>query len=116
MYLHGFNSSPQSHKAQVMARHMSERGLAAEYACPALPPWAPQALALQQLRLHCLHPRLFALQRALSQVDSTMGQLWSYTCQPTCPTAEAGYAPSRRSGCTFGITSSEAPGTRDQRL
>ena len=48
VYLHGFNSSPQSHKAQVMARHMSERGLAADYACPALPPWAPQALALTE--------------------------------------------------------------------
>ena len=44
VYLHGFNSSPQSHKAQVMQRYMSERGLAHEYACPALPPLARDAL------------------------------------------------------------------------
>jgi predicted esterase YcpF (UPF0227 family) len=44
VYLHGFNSSPRSHKAQVMQRFMSERGLAHEYACPALPPLARDAL------------------------------------------------------------------------
>lgn len=44
VYLHGFNSSPQSHKAQVMQRFMAERGLAQEYACPALPPLAGDAL------------------------------------------------------------------------
>src|SRR5262245_51669948 len=44
VYLHGFNSSPQSHKAQVMQRFMVERGLAQEYACPALPPLAGDAL------------------------------------------------------------------------
>jgi hypothetical protein len=36
LYLHGFNSSPQSHKAQVLGRHMAARGLAREFACPAL--------------------------------------------------------------------------------
>lgn len=45
VYLHGFNSSPQSHKAQVMARHLAARGLAAHYACPALPPLASEAIA-----------------------------------------------------------------------
>jgi uncharacterized protein len=44
VYLHGFNSSPQSHKAQVMQRFMAERGLAHEYACPALPPLAGDAM------------------------------------------------------------------------
>ena len=38
IYLHGFNSSPQSHKARLLGRLLAERGLAAEYACPALPP------------------------------------------------------------------------------
>ena len=32
VYLHGFNSSPQSHKAQVLARYLEERGLTAHYA------------------------------------------------------------------------------------
>jgi predicted esterase YcpF (UPF0227 family) len=44
VYLHGFNSSPQSHKAQVMRRYMAERGLEKEFACPALPPLAGDAL------------------------------------------------------------------------
>src|SRR5688572_13048368 len=45
VYLHGFNSSPHSHKAQVMQRFMAERGLAHEYACPVLPPLAHDAIA-----------------------------------------------------------------------
>jgi predicted esterase YcpF (UPF0227 family) len=45
VYLHGFNSSPQSHKAQVLARFMDERGLGAHCACPALPPLAAEAVA-----------------------------------------------------------------------
>lgn len=44
LYLHGFNSSPQSHKAQLMGKYLAERGLAGEYACPALPPSAKDAL------------------------------------------------------------------------
>jgi predicted esterase YcpF (UPF0227 family) len=44
VYLHGFNSSPQSHKAQAMRAFMKERGLALKYACPALPPLANAAL------------------------------------------------------------------------
>lgn len=37
VYLHGFNSSPASHKAQVMRAQMEGRGLGSRYACPALP-------------------------------------------------------------------------------
>jgi uncharacterized protein len=46
VYLHGFNSSPQSHKAQVLERFMAARGLAAEYACPTLPPRAADAIGV----------------------------------------------------------------------
>jgi predicted esterase YcpF (UPF0227 family) len=46
VYLHGFNSSPASHKAQVMARFLAARGLAAHYACPALPPLAGEAIGV----------------------------------------------------------------------
>jgi uncharacterized protein len=45
VYLHGFNSSPRSHKAMLLQRYMEERGLAGQYACPALPPLAREALA-----------------------------------------------------------------------
>ena len=48
VYLHGFNSSPQSHKAEVVARYMSERGLAGEFACPTLPPSAREAIAIAE--------------------------------------------------------------------
>ena len=43
-YLHGFNSSPQSHKAKVLKAEMEKRGLARLYACPALPPLAADAM------------------------------------------------------------------------
>lgn len=45
VYLHGFNSSPSSHKAQVMRRYLERLGMAEQYACPALPPLADDALA-----------------------------------------------------------------------
>jgi predicted esterase YcpF (UPF0227 family) len=44
VYLHGFNSSPQSHKAQLLKRYLAERGLAHEFACPALPPQPREAM------------------------------------------------------------------------
>lgn len=44
VYLHGFNSSPQSHKAMVLKAEMERRGLARLYACPALPPLAADAM------------------------------------------------------------------------
>jgi predicted esterase YcpF (UPF0227 family) len=37
VYLHGFNSSPTSHKAQVLQRYLEAQGLSAAYRCPALP-------------------------------------------------------------------------------
>jgi predicted esterase YcpF (UPF0227 family) len=44
VYLHGFNSSPQSHKAQVLGRYMAERRLGHVFACPELPPSAREAV------------------------------------------------------------------------
>lgn len=44
VYLHGFNSSPDSHKAQVLRRYMQEQGLGDEYACPSLRPLANDAI------------------------------------------------------------------------
>jgi len=37
VYLHGFNSSPQSAKAQYLKRYLEGRGRGAEFACPRLP-------------------------------------------------------------------------------
>jgi hypothetical protein len=44
IYLHGFNSSPASHKAQVLKSYMEGRGLGNRYACPALPDTPAEAL------------------------------------------------------------------------
>ena len=35
-YVHGFNSSPQSHKAQALSREMDSRGLGGRYQAPSL--------------------------------------------------------------------------------
>lgn len=45
VYLHGFNSSPQSHKAQFFAAWLGERGHAAQFACPVLPHFPDEAIA-----------------------------------------------------------------------
>ena len=44
VYLHGFNSSPASHKAQVMKDFLERRGQGHLYACPALPDTPREAL------------------------------------------------------------------------
>jgi predicted esterase YcpF (UPF0227 family) len=56
VYLHGFNSSPQSHKARMMERHMGERGLGSEFACPALPPEAEEALHIVRKQVARVDP------------------------------------------------------------
>jgi len=48
VYLHGFNSSPQSHKAQVLQRYMAGRGLGGKFACPTLPPSANEAVRVAE--------------------------------------------------------------------
>src|SRR5512146_2306606 len=45
IYLHGFNSSPGSHKAQLLKRYMQERGMGGQYCCPVLPVPGLQAIA-----------------------------------------------------------------------
>jgi predicted esterase YcpF (UPF0227 family) len=52
VYLHGFRSSPQSFKAQLLARRMADLGRASQYICPQLPvsPKAAIDLALDLTR------------------------------------------------------------------
>ena len=52
IYLHGFRSSPQSFKAQLLERRMAALGRGAEYLCPQLPvsPKAAMDLALSLTR------------------------------------------------------------------
>ena len=46
LYLHGFNSSPESKKAQQTRRWIEQNTAAVEFLCPALPPHANAAMAL----------------------------------------------------------------------
>ena len=51
IYLHGFNSSPRSHKAQYLEQVLEERGLGKRFACPALPHWPDDAVAAAEREL-----------------------------------------------------------------
>ncbi|HTP62465.1 MAG TPA: YqiA/YcfP family alpha/beta fold hydrolase [Burkholderiales bacterium] len=57
VYLHGFNSSPASHKAQVMKKHMEGRGLGRLYACPALPDTPTEAIRAIEKTIEGRDPR-----------------------------------------------------------
>jgi len=46
LYLHGFTSGPQSHKAQALGQRMRERGLGDFLVCPQLPASPREAIAL----------------------------------------------------------------------
>ena len=43
IYLHGFNSSPQSHKAQLTKRWLAEHHPAVRFICPAMSPYPDRA-------------------------------------------------------------------------
>ena len=45
IYLHGFNSSPASHKANLLRDYMAARGAADQFVCPTLPHWPKEAIA-----------------------------------------------------------------------
>ncbi len=46
LYLHGFTSGPQSHKAVALGARMAERGLGERFVCPQLPASPAAAIAL----------------------------------------------------------------------
>ena len=51
VYLHGFNSSPQSGKAQYLKRYLDERGQGAKFVCPQLPHRPDLALAVVEAEM-----------------------------------------------------------------
>jgi uncharacterized protein len=51
IYLHGFNSTPQSKKASFLADYLAARGMAGDYACPALSHWPRDAIATIEAEL-----------------------------------------------------------------
>jgi predicted esterase YcpF (UPF0227 family) len=48
LYLHGFTSGPQSHKALALGKHMRERGLGDKFLSPQLPAAPKDAIALTE--------------------------------------------------------------------
>ena len=71
VYLHGFNSSPASHKAQLMRAHMEGRGLGSLYACPALPDAPREALgAIERAIAGCAA-------RTLTFIGSSLGGFYA---------------------------------------
>jgi len=57
VYLHGFNSTPASHKARMLQTYMQARSLGHLYACPALPHRPAQAArAIEDQIVRCGTP------------------------------------------------------------
>jgi uncharacterized protein len=54
IYLHGFNSSPASHKANLLRDYMIARDTADQFVCPALSHWPKEAIA-QIEKIICAH-------------------------------------------------------------
>jgi len=61
VYLHGFNSSPASHKAQLLEGRLGELGMAGEFSCPALPERPGRAIALVEETLRGAEPKRVTL-------------------------------------------------------
>ena len=71
VYLHGFNSSPQSSKAQTLKRYLDGRGKGDEFSCPQLPP-------LPDLAVRRIEAELQRFQgRKITLVGSSLGGFYA---------------------------------------
>lgn len=71
LYLHGFNSSPQSTKAQYLKRYLEERGKGSEFVCPDLPHWPNLAVAAAEAEIERLG------QEKITLVGSSLGGFYA---------------------------------------
>src|SRR5882672_9560004 len=71
LYLHGFNSSPESAKAQHLKRYLEERGRGAEFLCPRLPHRPSLAVATVETEM-ARFP-----QRKITLVGSSLGGFYA---------------------------------------
>ena len=71
IYLHGFNSSPGSHKTQLLKRYLEERGLGGQYCCPALPHPPNRAIAVIEDEI-AMHAR-----ESVTLIGSSLGGFYS---------------------------------------
>jgi len=71
VYLHGFNSSPGSHKARVLQAYLQRRGFGHVYACPALPHRPAQAVRAIEAQIAPCDPS------ELTLVGSSLGGFYA---------------------------------------
>ena len=71
VYIHGFNSSPASHKSNQLRDRLAELGRGAEFVCPALPHWPMQAMALLEREVARMPPE------AVTLVGSSLGGFYA---------------------------------------
>lgn len=71
IYLHGFNSSAGSHKAQVLKRYMQQLGLGEHYRCPELPVPGQRAIEVVEAEI-AQHPR-----GSVTLVGSSLGGFYA---------------------------------------
>jgi predicted esterase YcpF (UPF0227 family) len=71
VYLHGFNSTPDSRKAQTLRDYMRARGLGERFACPQLPHRPAEAVAAIEAELARQDPRSVTL------VGSSLGGFYA---------------------------------------
>ncbi|MGH8705193.1 MAG: YqiA/YcfP family alpha/beta fold hydrolase [Burkholderiales bacterium] len=74
IYLHGFNSSPSSHKATLMKACMEDRGIGHLFACPALPHRPEEAVGVILAELSRHDPR------RVTFVGSSLGGYYATHC------------------------------------
>lgn len=72
LYMHGFNSSPESHKARLLSQYMERSGLSDYIEIPAIPPVPADAIALLQQRADAIKKR-----HALSLAGSSLGGFYA---------------------------------------
>lgn len=61
VYLHGFNSAPQSFKARALAARLAERGHVERFCAPALPHWPNEAIATAEAQMRRHDPSTLTL-------------------------------------------------------
>ncbi len=61
VYLHGFNSAPQSFKARALGARLAERGRAGDLCAPALSHWPNEAIAVAEAVMGRYDPRTLTL-------------------------------------------------------
>jgi predicted esterase YcpF (UPF0227 family) len=67
IYIHGFNSSPASHKSRLLKQRLEAMGRSDEFSCPALPDRPARAIELLEAHLRGAKPE------AVTLVGSSLG-------------------------------------------